>query len=185
MQEKDELIYSRFLKGRNENDMRLLLERHREGLFLFLLGIVLNEEDAEELMMDAFARVAAGTAHFSGRSSFKTWLFSIARNQARMFLRKKRIPSVHTDEATLSSGDAPDLALLIEEQNRQLFLALNSLPDDYRQVLYLLYFEEMSREEAALVMRKTKKQIYKLTEHGKDALRDALERMGFEYEKYR
>lgn len=40
-------------------------------------------EDAEDIMLYAFAEAASGTAVFSGRSSFKTWLFSIGRNQAR------------------------------------------------------------------------------------------------------
>ena len=72
--EKDELIYRRFLTSGKENDLRILLERHREGLVLFLMGYVGNEEDAEELMMDAFAVVASRTSTFSGKSSFKTWL---------------------------------------------------------------------------------------------------------------
>ena len=184
MHEDDERIYSRFLKERDDRDLCLLLERHRESLFLFLLGLVHNAEDAEELMMDAFAVAASGTAGFAGRSSFKTWLFAIARNQARSFLRKKRAPIQPADEALLSE-DTPELNVLVEEQNRRLYAALETLPDDYRQVLFLLYFEGMSREEAALVMRKTKNQIYNLTKRGKAALREALERMGFDDAQYR
>ena len=69
--------------------MRLLYERHRESLILFLTGYVHNTDDAEELMMDAFAVAASGTAAWSGRSSFKTWLFAIARKRAVTFLRKQ------------------------------------------------------------------------------------------------
>ena len=70
MEETDEIVYRRFLKTRGEEDLRLLFDRHREGLFLFLLSIVRSEEDAEDLMMDVFSVVASGTAAFSGRSSF-------------------------------------------------------------------------------------------------------------------
>ena len=85
MHEADEAIYRRFLKRHNEDDLRLLFDRHRESLILFLMGYVRQEEDAEDLMMETFAVAASGTARFSGRSSFKTWLFAIARNMGMKF----------------------------------------------------------------------------------------------------
>ncbi|MBQ6623105.1 MAG: sigma-70 family RNA polymerase sigma factor [Mogibacterium sp.] len=191
--EKDETVYRRFLSDRSESDLRILLERHRESLLLFLLGYVGNEEDAEELMMDTYAVVASGTSAFSGRSSFKTWLFGIARNQAKMFLRKKKgfflsmeemLEKSHYEQIADSYHDTPELELLRQEQNNELYMALETLPASYRQVLYLTYFEEMDADEAAHVMGKTKKQIYNLTERGRKALKEALERMGFDYAKY-
>ena len=191
--EKDETVYRRFLSDRSESDLRILLERHRESLLLFLLGYVGNEEDAEELMMDTYAVVASGTSAFSGRSSFKTWLFGIARNQAKMFLRKKKgfflsmeemLEKSHSEQIADSYHDTPELELLRQEQNNELYMALETLPASYRQVLYLTYFEEMDADEAAHVMGKTKKQIYNLTERGRKALKEALERMGFDYAKY-
>ena len=185
MNETDEAIYRRFLQYRSEEDMRLLFDRYRESLILFLIGYVRNADDAEELMMDAFAVAASGTASFSGRSSFKTWLFSIARNQAGTFLRKQRRSFAAMTETRTETGNPPELTLLRQEENRQLYRALETLPEDYRHVLYLLYFERMSREEACAVMRKTKKQIYNLAERGRKALREALERMEFDDAQYR
>ena len=193
--EKDETIYNRFLAERREADLKILLERHREGLLLFLLGYVGSEEDAEELMMDTFAVAASGTSSFSGRSSFKTWLFGIARNQARMFLRKKKgfffsmgnmLEKGHGGQLLKDTdGETPELDILRQEQNREIYLAMEELPASYRQVMFLTYFEGMSAEEAAQVMGKTKKQIYNLTERGRKALKETLERKGFDYEKYR
>ena len=97
MIETDEVLYSRFLAERSEDDFRILLERHKESMILFLNGYVHNMEDAEELMLDAYAQVAAGTKAFLGRSSFKTWLFSIGKKMALMHLRKeKRRPDATT-----------------------------------------------------------------------------------------
>ena len=188
MHETDEIIYRRFLKYRNADDLRMLFEKHRESLILFLIGYVGNVDDAEELMMDAFAVAASGTASFSGKSSFKTWLFGIARNQAGTYLRKQKfifsVPDETGSENILKTEDTPELTVLQEEEKRQLYQAIETLPEDYRQVLYLLYFEQMSREEACMVMKKTKKQLYNLAERGRKALRDALERMGFDYAQY-
>lgn len=178
MFESDEIVYTRYLDSGDEDDLRLLLERHRESFTLFLYGYVHNLEDAEELMLDAFAAAASGTSRFSGRSSFKTWLYAIGRNLARKRLRaagRFRTEEL-TGEDSPSARPAPEEELLRGEQKRQLYAAMEQLPADYRQALYLLFIEEMSSEEAARVMRKTKKQIYNLSFRGRQMLKDILEK---------
>ena len=66
----DEALYAQYLKRGDNEALRCLLERHREGLTLFLFGYVRNAEEAEELMLDAFAEIAVGPTVFSGKSSF-------------------------------------------------------------------------------------------------------------------
>jgi RNA polymerase sigma-70 factor (ECF subfamily) len=60
-------------------------------------------------------------------------------------------------------------------------MALKQLNSDYRQILILLYFEQMSHEEAGKVMGKNRRQIYHLAERSRAALKEKLERMGFAY----
>ena len=186
MRESDEILYTRFLEKKDNEDLKALLARHREGLTLFLYGFVHDMEDAEDLMLYAFAEAASGTARFSGKSSFKTWLFSIGRNQAMKHLRKRRFLFLSADDAaeTVDPADTPETVILEDERNRHLYQALNELNTEYRQVLFLIYFEEMNIEEAAAVMKKNTKQIYNLTHRGREALRKQLESMGFEYERY-
>ena len=184
MHETDELIYSRYLAEHNEDDFRILLERHRESLTLFLMSFVHNMEDAEELMLDAYAEAAAETS-FSGKSSFKTWLFSIGKKMALMRLRKKRFLFIPLEEQSDTTADPPEMDIFREECNRQLYQAIECLKAEYRQILILLYFEDMSHEDAALVMGKSRKQIYNLADRGRKALKEELERMGFDYAEYR
>ena len=179
--ETDEAIYARYLGKGNSEDLRVLLERYRESFTLFLFGYVHNMEDAEELMMDAFAIAAAGKSGFARRSSFKTWLFGIGRNLARK--QYGRGKSVQAGE-TLRAAEQPDLEILKNERRQELYVALETLPDDYRQAIYLLYYEDMTIEEIARVMGKSKKQIYNLAFRGKQALREVLERNGFENAQY-
>ena len=167
----------------SDDDLRILLERHRDGLMLFLFSFVHNLEDAEELMLDAFAEAAAG-AGFSGRSSFKTWLFSIGKKLAFMRLRKTRFTYSLEDKMIREPDCFPELNILTAERNQQLYQALGQLKEEYRQILILMYFEEMSHEEIGKVMGKTKKQTYHLAERGRAALREKLERMGFDYAQY-
>ncbi|MBP5151650.1 MAG: RNA polymerase subunit sigma-24, partial [Lachnospiraceae bacterium] len=54
----------------------------------------------------------------------------------------------------------------------------------YRQVLFLTYFESMKPDEIARILKKNIKQVYNLTTRGREALRAALERNGFDYAKY-
>ena len=197
MNETDELIYERFLSEKNESDLLILIERHRESLMLFLNGFVGNIGDAEELMMDTFAEVAAGPTLFSGRSSFRTWLFSIGKNLALMRLRKaKRFALLPVNSRDDDSGEAqtdtpakdrtgsPEFEILKSERNRQLYEAMGHLNEEYRRILVLMYFEGMSHDEVSHVMRKNKKQIYNLAERGKTALKAELKKMGFAYEDY-
>ena len=183
MTETDEAIYRRFLAEHQEDDFRVLLERHREGLVLFLYGYVHSMEDAEELMLDAYAQAAAG-AGYSEKSTFKTWLFSIGKKMALMRLRKQRFTAGKSFERTEEAAAPPELDILREERNRQLYEAISQLREEYRQVLILLYFEDMSHEEAGRIMKKNRKQIYNLAERGRAALREQLERMGFDHAEY-
>lgn len=177
----DEQLYDIFLTTGSEEALLTLIRRHRGSLVLFINGFVHDMNTAEELALDAFAEVAAGPTFFSDKSSFKTWLFSIGRNQALMYLRKI-VPMDDIDESDVLGDASPEYDILRDERNRMLYEGLRRINADYRRILILLYFEEMTPEEAASVMGKNRKQIYNLTERGKAALKEELLKMGFEYE---
>ena len=88
--ETDEELFSRYERLYDNDALKILLERHREELTFFIYGMLRNMEDAEDIMLDAYATIASRTAKFSRKSSFKTWLFGIARNLACNSLRKRR-----------------------------------------------------------------------------------------------
>ena len=184
MPHTDEELYSRYMREGCEDALRTLLERHREGLTLFIYAIVGDMDDAEDLMLDAFAAAAAGTSRFLGRSSFKTWLFSIGRNLAAGHMRKRKGPHLPLDEELAGSSAVPELEILKSEETRQLQQALSSLKPEYRQALTLIYFEDMSYEEAGKVMKQNRRQMYHLIERGKASLRETLERMGADFARY-
>ena len=179
--ETDERIYDRFITERDEQDLRTLLERHRESLMFFLYGYVHNMEDAEELMMDSYAEVAAGRTVFSGRSSFRTWLFAIARNKARMHLRKRRPVTVPIDQQpeTEDATYDPEARFLQDERSIQLHRAMMKLEPEAQHVLHLIYFEEMSYDELSQVLGKSRRQTYRLADRYRNQLKKILESEGF------
>lgn len=182
----DEIIYSRFLKEQDETLLAELLDRHGQSLVLFLNGMVQNMEDAEELMLDSFAVIASGTVHYTVRkdSTFKTWLFAIARNKAKMLLRKRKFVFTSIDEVVLADKNLPESEVFDKEERKELYKALSEINKDYRQVLYLTYFEDMKPEEIARVLNKSIKQIYNLTARGREALKTVLLRNGFREGRY-
>lgn len=182
----DEIIYSRFLKEQDETLLAELLDRHGQSLVLFLNGMVQNMEDAEELMLDSFAVIASGTVHYTVRkdSTFKTWLFAIARNKAKMLLRKRKFVFTSIDEEVLADKNLPESEVFDKEERKELYKALSEINKDYRQVLYLTYFEDMKPEEIARVLNKSIKQIYNLTARGREALKTVLLRNGFRQGRY-
>ena len=184
--ETDEEIYLRYMTTDDDADLEALLLRHREGLLLFLLGFVRNAEDAEELMMDTFAKLAVDKPGFESNhtGNFKAWLYTIARNNALMHIRKKRYETVPLDESIPSDAALPDTALVKEERNRKLYRAISALKPEYRRVLYLLFMEDMSHEEIAGIMKMTMQQVYSLVKRGKQSLRKNLERMGITDAQY-
>lgn len=177
----DESLYYEYLDGDDEA-LGQLLDRHEASLTLFIYSFVKNMDDAEELTLDTFARIVASDRKFQGRSSFKTWLFAIGRNQALQHLRKHRFPLQFSESPEDGVDEkTPDLPLLQEEKNRQLYLAMEKLNDDYRRVLILKYFQGMACGEMAKILHKSEKQVSDLLYRGKQALKRELENGGFEY----
>ena len=179
-----ESSYRRFLAGDDEGLHEIICE-YRTGLILYLNSFVQNIHTAEELTEDTFAELAIRCPKFSGKSSFKTWLYAIGRNITAKYLRKHAKLSIVPLESQeyLADEESLESNYIKNEQQRMVHKAMHSLKSEYRQVLYLSYFGEFSNEEAAAIMKKSKRQIESLLYNARKALRNELERSGFEYEK--
>ena len=176
--------YRRFLEGDDEALLEIISE-YRTGLILYLNSFAQNIHTAEELTEDTFAELAIKCPKFSGKSSFKTWIYAIGRNITAKHLRKHAGFSIVPLESQEYLADEENIEsnYIKGEQKRAVHKALHSLKTEYRQVLYLSFFEGFSNEETALIMKKSKRQIETLLYSAKKALRSELERSGFEYEE--
>ncbi len=174
-----EEVYLRYITKYDDRDLEALLLAYRDGLYLFLLSYVRNEEDAEELMMDTFAKLAVDKPYFEIRKdgSFKSWLYSIARNNALMHIRKHKMEAVPLDEWNIADEDTPESEYLKDEENRTLYRALSALKAEYRRALMLLYIEGLDHEEIARAMGLKLRQFYNIIERGKKALKKTLKGM--------
>ena len=133
-------------------------------------------------MEEVFFRLAAKKPRYGGKSSFKTWLYAIGRNLAVDWLRKSnRLSDAPIEDYGALSDEEADLeaAYLREERKICLYRAMRQLSSDYRQVLYLVYFEDLTNVEAAAVMKKSKRQIENLVSRARKALKNELLKEGF------
>lgn len=178
-----EISYRRFLAGDDEGMVEIIRD-YKDGLILYLNGITGNILLAEEIMEDTFFKIVTKKPKFSGKSSFKTWLYAIGRNSALDSLRKRsRFSDKPVDEYTdLADELSIEKDYLKEEQKIALHRALQKLNPDYKQVLYLVFFENFSNSETAKIMHKTKRQVENLLYRAKQSLKSELEKEGFEYE---
>ena len=176
--------YRRFLAGDDEG-LHEIICTYRVGLILYLNSFVQNIHTAEDLAEDTFAELAIRCPKFAEKSSFKTWLYAIGRNLTAKYLRKNAKLTIVPLESQEYLADEEDLEsnYIKSEEKRLLHQALHRLKPDYRQVLYLTYFEGFSNAETALVMKKTKRQIETLLYNAKKALKSELERSGLVYEE--
>ncbi|MBD5142988.1 MAG: sigma-70 family RNA polymerase sigma factor [Ruminococcus sp.] len=179
-----ESSYRRFLAGDNEG-LHEIICTYRAGLILYLNSFVQNVHTAEELTEDTFLELMIKRPKFLGKSSFKTWLYAIGRNIMAKYLRSHTKLSVVPLESQEYLADEENIEsnYIKNEQKRMMHQALHRLKLDYRQVLYLIYFEGFSNTEAGLIMKKSDRQVRDLLYNAKKALKSELQRSGFDYEE--
>ena len=173
-------LYNRFQQG-DEAGLAALISLHRENLTSFIQGVLHSADEAEELMIEAFAQLAASGPRFQGRSTLKTYLYRIGYNLALKQLRQRRrepgMSGREIPEASLQAVSA-ETEFLRQAESRRLMEGMAGLPVDYRTALTLVYFEGMGQKEAAAVMGKTPVQLNHLVQRGREALKQALEKEG-------
>ena len=150
-----------------------------------MYGFVGNIHIAEELTEDTFVLLGTKKPKDKGKSTFKTWLYTIGRNIAIDYLRRKsKKCEISIDECKELSKEEESLEIsyLREEQKIIVHQAIRKLKAEYQQILWLVYFEEFSNKEAAIVMKKSVHNIETLVYRARKSLKSQLEMEGFIYE---
>ncbi|MBO5320163.1 MAG: sigma-70 family RNA polymerase sigma factor [Ruminococcus sp.] len=178
--------YRRFRDNGDECGLDEIIMDYSDGLMLYLTSIVGNIQTAEELAEDTFVLIGTKKPKFKGKSSFKTWLCTIGRNIAIDYLRKnsKHI-NVSIDDAPelISEEDAVEAAYIRKEQQIIGHKAMRKLKPEYQQVLWLIYFEELSNKETAKIIKKSVHSIESILYRARKSLKSQLEMECFDYEK--
>jgi len=184
--EEDRELILRAQKG-DQAAFRRLVERHQRRAFAIAMGLVRDENDARELVQDAFLRVYRNLNSFQGGSSFFTWLYRIVTNLAIDLMRKpgrrdaelvdgQAAPDEPTEFPLVSRIDGADPIDVIRRREiaGRIQAALDALPPYHRGVILMREVEGMSYEEMATAMGVSKGTIMSRLFHARQKLQRAL-----------
>ena len=171
--------YRRFLDG-EESAFDEIMQGLFHNLVFFIDQYVHDIPAAEDLAIDAFSDLIVHKHRYNFKVSLKTYLFMIGRSRALDYLKHKKVLEMISFSETGEPADEKELEaeILADERKRALHGAIQKLPLEMQTVIHLVYFEELSYEEAAMVMKKKKKQIDNLLYRAKKELRLLLEAEG-------
>lgn len=164
----------RRLDPRDPNDLEQLLKLYRPGLIFFIQRFVGDPETAEDLAIDSFLELLVHPLRYNGRSSIKTYLFMIGRSKALNYIKRRARFSPEPIPEDYPSDTSLEEQFLADERRKALHKALNTLPEEMRTAIHLVYFEELTYRQTAQVMKKTEKQVDNLIYRAKNALRTQL-----------
>ncbi len=183
-------LVRRAQKG-DEAAFRALVERHQRRAFAIAIGLVRNEQDARDLVQDAFLRVHKSLPSFQGSSSFFTWLYRIVTNLAIDLVRRPgrnvveleeehqrssspgNEPTDHPWVARVDGADPVDV-LRRKELAARMRTAIDALPSYHKAVILMREVEGLSYEEMAEAMQVSKGTIMSRLFHARQKLQKAL-----------
>jgi RNA polymerase sigma factor (sigma-70 family) len=154
-------------KAIEENDDKAygsLMKRYRKPVYHMVFKMVKNQDDAEDLTIEAFAKAFKNLAKFNPEYTFSTWLFRIATNNCIDFIRKKKLNTTSIDSGyTNDEGETVGMEIRDADMNPQeeaihqqkieiMRLIVKRLPPKYQSLVTLRYFDELSYEEIASEM---------------------------------
>lgn len=149
-----------------------LVSRYKQELFAFLFRFLGSRAAAEDVFQDTFLQIHLRAERFETDRQLKPWLFTIAANKARDYLRRnKRHPNVSLDAPTPQGGGSngsgggvsfvdlmqvqatqPDESLTAQEKQQMVRQVIEGLPDHQREVLLLAYFNQLAYKDMADVL---------------------------------
>ncbi len=172
--------YRRFLDG-DESAFDEIMKELFHGLVFFINGFVHDVHTAEDIAIDVFADLGTHRHRYNFKVRLKTYLFMMGRSRALNYIKhRKIIDFVELSEAEKLPDDevALEETVLADERARAVHAAIAELPEDMRVVVHLIYFENMTYDEAAKVMKKNRKQVDNLLYRAKKELRSILSEDG-------
>lgn len=148
--------------------VEMLVKRYHQNLFAVAFNVCKNREDAEEVVQDAFIQYHLKRLDFQSEEHIRAWLIRVtinkAKNAARTFWRRHRT-SLEETMAALTFDD---------QESEQLFEAVMALPQKYRIVVHLFYYEDYSVHEMAELLRLSESNVKTRLSRARAMLRDTL-----------
>lgn len=163
--EKARRDYVLLRKALDNNDQKAyaeLMSLYRDSIYYMLMKIVKNSDDAEDLTLETFGKAFRYLDKYTPQYAFSTWLFRIAVNNSIDYIRHKNnspqcleddLSTANTqlliDRSQSNTTPTPEQEVIDKQRIRMMRLAVAQLPDKYRKVVELRYYQEFSYDEIA------------------------------------
>lgn len=173
--------YNDYLKG-DEDALEQLVRTYSDALIRYAYCYVQGSTAAEDIMEDTIVTLIMKQKRLNDGSSLRAYLYRIARNKSIDYLRRQKnhVP-LQDVENILTSGDL-ESAYSMRARNEAVYVCMQALPEQYKEVLQLTYFEGLSLQSSGRIMHRSVKQMYNLHNRAKLALKELLIREGISYE---
>ena len=157
--QKDYELVIRATKKKDQQAFAELMDKYKDSIYYMLLKMVNNNDDAEDLTLEAFGKAFNRLNQYTPNFAFSTWLFKIATNNCIDFLRKKkknvmsvdnRIPNNDGDDFMFeikSEGMTPEQLAMNDQKIQLMRQYVKKLKPRYEILVEMRYFKEMSYEE--------------------------------------
>lgn len=156
-----------------------LMNQYGESLLHLTYSYVGKREVAEDLTQEIFVKCYQRLDQYQKRSSIKSWIWRIAINHCKDYLRswhhKHIVISEEKVNNTPSQETEVENQVIQRNEDEELVKTVRSLPDTYREVIYLYYFEELSIKEISYLTGINQNTIKTRLKRAKEILRESLE----------
>jgi RNA polymerase sigma-70 factor (ECF subfamily) len=134
-----------------------LMRRHQQRVYWTARRLIGNHDDAEDVAQETFVKAYLSLGDFRGDSSFFTWLYRIAVNLSLNALRKRQLITYIRESdlmrRVIPGGDDPSEELQGREAESRLQKAVERLPEKQKAVFVLRFFDGLTYEEIAVLLR--------------------------------
>ena len=177
----DEELYMLFLNGHTECYDELMV-RYGDTLTAYLKGFLQSFEDAEDLMIEAFANIMAKKPKI--KNGFKAYLFRTGHNLVyHLYIKKNKVKIFSLDdmdEEITADGENFEEKLCNDEQKKALHKCIGRLDPELREAVWLVYFENISYEQTAVIMDVSKKKVDYMLTRAKVVLKREMGKEGYD-----
>lgn len=175
----EESITQDIITNDREKVLDQLMDKYGNSILHLAYSYVGNREIAEDLTQEIFVKCYQKLDQYQKRSSLKSWLWRIAINHCKDYLKSwhyKHIIISDEQAKRTSSGDrVVEHEVIQKYEDEQLVHTVMGLPDTYREVLYLYYFEELTIKEISNLINVNQNTIKTRLKKAKEILKDRLE----------
>jgi len=149
--------------------LKMLIEKYRNNLYTAAFNVCKNAQDAEDVVQDTFLQYWSQKKEFETEQHIRAWLLRVAINKAKnknnTFFRRNALPL----------EDYMETLAFQSEESSELFEAVMKLPEKYRIVVHLFYYEDYSVKEIADILKITPGNVKVRLSRGRMSLRKAWE----------